>query len=144
MEIFESGEDVLVRLDPGESLMESLIRVASELHFQFALIVSGVGMVEGVELGWFCVNNNDYDRYRIAGTFDLSSISGNVAKFGDAWQPHVHLTLNRPEFETVSGHLIDCRCHITMEIGLRCMNNTQIIRTYEEGRSATFLSRQKS
>ena len=143
MEYYRKKEDIFLRLEPGEYLVKSLIDLAEKEKIEFATIVSGVGMIEGLEMGWFCVNDNDYDTYKVAGTFDLSSISGNISLFQDKPRPHVHIVANKPSFDTVSGHLIDCRCHITMEIGLRLLENSNLKRQTEEGRPASFITKNK-
>lgn len=141
MEYYRKENDVFMRLEPSEYLVKSLIELADKEDVEFATIVSGVGMVEGLEMGWFCVNDNDYDTYKVAGTYDLSSISGNIAMFEGNRRAHVHITANNPDFSTVSGHLIDCRCHITMEVGLRLFAKSGLKRKQEEGRPATFITR---
>jgi predicted DNA-binding protein with PD1-like motif len=143
MEYYRNKSELFMRLEPGEKLVESLVNIANSERIDFALIVSGVGMIEGTEMGYFCVNDDMYDTYRIAGAYDLSSISGNLSLFDGAPRPHVHIVANRPDFSTVSGHLIECKAHITIEIGLQIMENTGLRRTSEPGRPATFLTRKK-
>jgi len=141
LEYYRNKSELFIRLEPGEKLVESLVSIAKKEKIEFAIITSGVGMIEGAEMAWFCVNDNKYDTYRVAGTYDLSSISGNIALFNGAPRPHVHLVANRPDFSTVSGHLIECKAHITMEIGLHIMDGTGFHRTSEPGRPATFITR---
>lgn len=141
MEYYRNKSELFIRLEPGEKLVESLVFVAEQEKIDFAVITSGVGMIEGTEMAWFCVNDNNYDTYRIAGTYDLSSISGNIALFNGAPRPHVHIVANRADFSTVSGHLIDAKAHITMEIGLHIMEGSGFRRTSEPGRPATFITR---
>lgn len=141
MEYFRSGQDVFMRLEPGEELVENLTRLAVEEGIEFATITSGVGMIDGMELGFFCVNDNDYDTYRVAGVYDLSSISGNIALFDGKPKPHVHIVANKPDFDTVSGHLMSCKAHITMEVGLTVFEKTGAHRRTEAGRPATFITR---
>jgi len=140
VEYYRAKNDVFMRLEPGEYLMKSLLNLAEKEDINFAILVSGVGMIEGLEMGWFCVNDNNYDTYRVAGTYDLASVSGNIALFEGKRRAHVHITANRPDFSTISGHLIDCRCHVTMEIGLRLFENSGLLRKQEEGRPATFIT----
>ena len=141
MEYYRAKNDVFMRLEQGEYLMKSLIKLADKEDVDFATIVSGVGMVEGLEMGWFCVNDNDYDTYRVAGTFDLATVSGNIALFEGSKRAHVHIIANRPDFSVTSGHLIECRCHVTMEICLRLFQGSGLERKQEEGRPATFITR---
>ncbi len=141
MEFYRKETDLFIRLEPGERLVDSLSKLAKEQRIDFALITSGVGMIEGTEMGFFCVNDNAYDTYRIAGVYDLSSISGNISNFNGEPRPHVHIVANRPDFSTISGHLIECKTHITIEIGLRVLENSGIVRKAEVRRPATFLTR---
>ena len=141
MEYHVTNNDAFIRLNPRESLVGSLTQFAKETGLEFATIVSGVGMLDGLEMGWFCVNDNDYDKYRVAGIFDLSSVSGNIALFNGAPRAHVHIIANRGDFGTLSGHLIECRCHITMEIGLRVFEKTGLVRKSVEGRLATMITK---
>lgn len=144
MEYYRTDTELFLRLEPAEPLVASLTDLATKEDIEFALIISGVGMVEGAELGFFCVNTNDYDKYRIAGTYDLSSVAGNIAQFDGRPRAHVHIVANRPDFSTVSGHLIECRAHITIEVGLRILPDSGLRRTTEPGRPATFITRSQS
>ncbi len=143
MEYYRNKAELFIRLEPGEKLVDCLCRIAREEPIDFALIISGVGMIEGTEMGYFCVNDNAYDTYRVAGVYDLSSISGNISLFNGAPKPHVHIVANRPDFSTISGHLIECKAHITIEIGLQIIENSGIYRKAEAGRPATFLTRNR-
>lgn len=143
MEYYRNRSELFMRLEPGEKLVESLISVAKTEAFDFAIIVSGVGMIEGTEMGYFCVNDNDYDTYRVAGTYDLSCISGNIALFNGSPRAHVHIVANKPDFSTVSGHLIECKAHITIEVGLQIIEGSGFKRKTEPGRPATCLTSKK-
>ena len=44
MEHTRSGNDVLVRLDPGEEIHASLKALANDLAFDAAVITSGIGL----------------------------------------------------------------------------------------------------
>ncbi len=109
---------VFVRIDPGEHLVESLRTVASECGFQGAAITSGVGMLDGVELGFFDVELDDYKRTTLSGIHDLSSVVGNIIRCEADYVPHVHVVFNDPSYATFSGHLIEATCHITIELFL--------------------------
>lgn len=128
MEIVNGGENVFVRLEPGESIVESLKTVARELDIRAASITSGVGMVSLVEFGFFCIPKDNYDRQTFDGIYDLSSIQGNITWLGDQPAPHVHMTVNTPEYETLSGHVIEARCHITMEIFMQRLDDLSLSR----------------
>lgn len=112
------GSDIFVRIDPGEQLVASLKRVADTLDLTAAAITSGVGMLDGIEVGFFNLSRDDYDRTRIDGIFDLSSIMGNIVRSDGEAVPHVHAVFNDRDYRTYSGHVIEAACHITIELFL--------------------------
>ncbi len=142
MEHAAFGDDFFLRLDQGEEIIESLKAFAGHYEADYFAVTSGVGMIEGLRFGFFCVNDNDYDVHTISGVLDLSSISGNIAQKDGEWWPHVHIVANRPDFVTISGHVLKAKAHITMEIWLVGKKNTAIRRHKSPpGRPATFLSK---
>ncbi len=61
MDYQSTNDYVFVRIDPGEVLVDSLKRVATDLSIEVAAITSGVGMLKDVRLGFFDVARDDYD-----------------------------------------------------------------------------------
>ncbi len=140
MEYHAFDDQFFLRLDPGEEIIESLAVFAATQDRDMFAITSGVGMVDGLRLGFFCVPKNDYDVTDIEGVLDLNAVSGNVARRDGAWAPHVHMVLNRPNFGALGGHVISARTHITMELWLTAPATTGITRQTAPGRTASFLS----
>lgn len=118
MEWMSRDSDIFIRLDPGERLVESLAAIATEKAFSTAAIVSGVGMLNGVELGFFDVSLDDYNRTVFEGIFDLSVVLGNIVRRDGVYVPHVHAVFNDTSHATFSGHVIEATCHITIELFL--------------------------
>jgi len=118
MEWIAQGAEIFVRLDPGEGIVESLKNVAGHAGFSAAAITSGVGMLNGAELGFFDVAIDDYRHTTIEGIYDLSSVLGNITRRDGIYVPHVHVVFNDPAHVTYSGHVIEAKCHITVEIFL--------------------------
>lgn len=141
MEIVNDAANVFVRLEPGEQIIECLKTVARELDVRVAAIISGVGMISHVEFGFFCVQKDNYDRRTFDGICDLSSIQGNITWLGDQPVPHVHMTVNRPDYDTLSGHVIEATCHITMEIFLQRMDELSLSRVKHENLPATRITK---
>jgi uncharacterized protein len=118
MEWIANGTEIFVRLDPGEGIVESLRNVAQQVDFSAAAITSGVGMLNGVELGFFDVGIDDYINTVVEGVYDLSSVLGNITRRDAVHVPHVHVVFNDTKHTTYSGHVIEAKCHITVEIFL--------------------------
>ena len=52
MEWTRSGEDLFVRLDPGEEVHESMQKLADEVGFNAAAITSGIGRTRDTLYGF--------------------------------------------------------------------------------------------
>lgn len=118
MEWFQEGQLIFVRLDPGARVVASLVQLSEEAEIEVAAIISGVGMLDHVQMGFFDVAKDDYDVTDLAGPFDLSSVLGNITRRDGQAVPHVHAVFNRPDFSTASGHVIEASVHITLELFL--------------------------
>lgn len=104
-------------------------------------IISGVGMIEDPQMGYFEVKNDDYDLKSFSGIYDLSVIIGNISKNENLeYIPHVHVVFNNDEFKTFSGHLMEAKVHITMEIFLSLFDDS-LVRKKIEGCPATRIIR---
>lgn len=111
-------EDWFVRIDPGEPLVRSLADAAARHGINAAVIVSGVGMLSEVEIGFFDAALDDYRRSTIRGVHDVSSIQGNITMRDGSSIAHVHAVFNDESYKTFSGHVMEAICHITMEVFL--------------------------
>lgn len=127
---------LFLRLDPDEGLIRSLKDVSEQYEIEVAFISSGIGMVKNPEMGFFCIEQNDYNKRVFHGVYDLNSIQGNITRLNNDIVPHIHITFNDEKFSTISGHLIECYCHITMEIFID-ITNAKLDRRIVKGLPAT-------
>lgn len=118
MDWHASDSDIFLRVDPGEGLVASLKELADAARLDAAAIVSGVGMLSSVELGFFDTGRDDYQATSFDGIYDLNSVLGNIVRRDGAPVPHVHVIFNDTGHATYGGHLLEATCHITMEIFL--------------------------
>ena len=122
MKSIAQGSEIFVRLDPGDRLVASLAAIATEHAVPAAAIVSGVGMLSRIELGFFDTDLNDYKTAAFEGIYDLSVVIGNIVSREGHYVPHVHAVFNDPSHATFSGHVMEATCHITMEIFLSTLD----------------------
>ncbi len=128
MQLKKQGDDIFLRVDPGEHLIASLTEVAREMPIGSAAITSGLGMLSSATLGFFDVVIDDYERQEFDGIFDLSVIMGSITWLEGAPYPHVHIVFNDRSYNTFSGHLIEATAHITMEVFLRKLDRLDLNR----------------
>ena len=143
MEWKTDSDKIFLRIDPGEPLVASLIQLSATLDLTSAAIISGVGMLAEVKLGFFEVELDDYKTTELKGIYDLDSIIGNITRRDGAPAAHVHVIFNDASHKTYSGHLIEARYHITMEIFLAA-TALRLYRVKQPDRPATQITWEKA
>jgi len=114
----KEGAILIVRLQPGENLLESL-RAAVEKHgVTTAVLLSGIGMLIETELGFFQGPGKGYSIHCFTEPCELVSLSGNVSRQETGYNLHLHATLVEAGGGAVGGHLMKATVHLTNEIFL--------------------------
>ncbi len=109
----------ILRVDPGEDIIESLIEVGGMIGpTRTVSIVSGVGMLSDLELGFYELDSEEYVHSSFPEILDLSVVSGNISPRDRHPFVHAHVVCNRPDHSTISGHLLRGVVHITAELFL--------------------------
>ena len=127
MEWTRSGEDLFVRLDPGEEIHSSLQNLADEVGFNAAAITSGIGRTRDTLYG-FMNEEGVYIRRNLDSPSELVSLSGNIARKqnGEAFT-HIHCCWCDDDNNVHAGHMFQCVVHVVAEIHIRIL--TQAIMT---------------
>jgi uncharacterized protein len=134
-----AADHVFLRLDPNDELITSLKTVACDLQSRAIAIVSGVGMISTVTLGFFDHFSDSYKSLTHDGIHDVSGVSGNITWRGQEPIPHVHIILNDRANKCVAGHVINAVCHVTIEIFLS-ITSLQVERIKRHDRPATLIA----
>ena len=121
MEWTRSGEDLFVRLDPGEEIHSSLQNLADEVGFNAAAITSGIGRTRDTLYG-FMNEEGVYIRRNLDSPSELVSLSGNIARKqnGDAFT-HIHCCWCDDDNNVHAGHMFQCVVHVVAEIHIRIL-----------------------
>jgi len=114
--IGEAGSrDLLVVLEPGDELHESVLAAAAEHGIEGGGI-SGIGAVDELELGFFCLPDNVYTRRVIHDELEVVALNGNLAMKDGKPFLHAHGVFTGRDFSAVGGHVFSARVSITLEI----------------------------
>ena len=127
MEWTRSGEDLFVRIDPGEEIHATLQALADEVGFNAAAITSGIGRTRDTLYG-FMNEEGVYIRRNLDSPSELVSLSGNIARKqnGEAFT-HIHCCWCDDDNNVHAGHMFQCVVHVVAEIHIRIL--TQAIMT---------------
>lgn len=114
MDVADHGEVLIARLDPGDTVMESL-RTLREDHDLSGASVTGIGAVDRVTLGHYDVETQEYREETMDGQFEVSSFVGNIGPD----RIHAHITVGDEDFSALAGHCAGARVSGTFELFIR-------------------------
>lgn len=115
MEYKRYDDKIVLRLDKGDEITESVLKVAEKEKIT-AGAVSGIGATDDFTLGVFDVGKKDYDKFSFKGNREITALIGNISTMNKKTYVHLHLTTAGCGGETVGGHLIKAIVSLTAEI----------------------------
>jgi predicted DNA-binding protein with PD1-like motif len=112
MEVARKDAFVLIRLEHGEDILESVRQTVKEERSTM-IVVSGLGMISEFELGYF--DNGNYLRKRYKEPHELLAMQGTVSTEGEP-RIHIHVTVADKEHSAFGGHLMSGKAWMSNEI----------------------------
>jgi len=94
----------LLRIERGEEVLSSLLSFIKIFKIKSGFMV-GLGACEKLKLGYFDAEKGDYMNKDLAGEYEMTSLTGNIAYLGTEPIVHAHITLTDDKFKAVGGHL---------------------------------------
>ena len=119
------GSGVMVRLDDGEDLLESLRRVASDHGVHSGCVVFGIGQLKDFELGYF--DGREYKRKTFAEAHELVGLHGTITLNSDP-PLHVHAAVSAGDFVLKGGHLFRATVATVGEVYIQKLPRIQMTR----------------
>ncbi len=120
----------LVRLEKGEDIITTLYTFATEHAIKNASF-SGIGSIENPTLAHYQVDNKKYTEKAFEGTFEVTSLQGNIAVLKEDIIMHPHITLSDENMQAFGGHLVKGLVSATMEIIITVFQ-TEYVKEYDE------------
>jgi predicted DNA-binding protein with PD1-like motif len=117
MKVFAGRDGYLIRLERGEEVHASLTAWAASAGCEGA-VLTGLGAVEDVELGFYHLDRREYERRVERGPLELLSLTGNLSVVDETPVLHAHVVLMRDDFTLAGGHLFRARVAVTGEISV--------------------------
>jgi uncharacterized protein len=114
---FRDNDRLMIIVDKGEKLVESITQQAAAHELKGGLI-TGLGALTEVELGFYHLHKKDYDRKTFPKEYELISLMGNIAKKDGKPFVHVHAALGDEDFSVFGGHLFEARVAVTTEVSI--------------------------
>ena len=117
MQSKEEGNIIFIRLFSDEDMQEKLKEACRSHNVNTAVVLSGLGQLKKIQLGYFKEKNN-YNPENFDAPHELLSLTGNICKQDGVYNLHLHVILGNEKKNTVGGHLIEGKVEITNEIVL--------------------------
>lgn len=117
MHYADFSKGYVLKFEPGEELHETLVQFIEQKRMPSAFY-QGIGSLTNVELGYFNLTKNDYDKHLFDGEYELITASGNISIENGKFFPHTHVILGNEKCETFAGHFFKGTVSITVELFL--------------------------
>lgn len=113
MQVLSEGTRWMLRLDQGQDLFATLSNFAREHAIRAAVVVSGIGMLRDVTVGYW--NGSEYVRHELPQPHELVGLHGSIAE-ADGPSVHLHAALAGPDHSLVGGHLMRATVWVLNEL----------------------------
>lgn len=108
------GQNIILVLEQGEDIVEQVTAIARQ-QGKFGT-VSGIGACQGVELNFYNLETQTYEKREVKEPLELISLLGNISRVDDKPFAHLHATFGTNQYQTLSGHLTKAIVSATAEI----------------------------
>ena len=115
MEYKRFGQQIVVRLDRGEEILEQLAVVAEKEKIQLASI-SALGATDDFTLGVFNVAEKKYYKNHFTFPAEITALVGSLSTMDGKCYAHLHLTAADATGKAYGGHLNEARISATCEM----------------------------
>lgn len=121
-------DSFILKIDRGENVKDSILKLASDEDISSGSILWGVGMIENMEIGYF--NGREYEKETLAGPLEVVSFHGSIASNDP--HLHIHLSVAGRSHKVVGGHLFSGEANPLLEVQVQKFRGFNMKRVYNE------------
>ena len=104
MEYRKFDNTYIVRMDPGEEILEQVKVLALREHIQLASI-QALGAVNDFTVGVFKTDEKKYYANSFQGSYEIVSLTGTINTMDGEFYCHLHMSAGNDQGHVVGGHL---------------------------------------
>ncbi|MCK4456918.1 MAG: DNA-binding protein [Thermoplasmata archaeon] len=123
MQSARKGHMVVAKLSKGENLLAALREIIEKHDIVSGLVISGIGMLKNVELGYY--SGEKHEPKRFEGPRELIALHGSMTTGGET-VIHLHCALSDEKYEVVGGHLIDAEVAVVAELVIAKLSKIEL------------------
>jgi predicted DNA-binding protein with PD1-like motif len=124
------NDKVIVRIDKGEELVDSLKTICKKLDIKLGVIV-GIGATDKITVGLMNTKTKKYQSKEFTGDHEIVSLAGNISTMNGEVYLHLHVTICNVEHKAIGGHLSSAVVSATFE-GIIDVIDGQVSREYND------------
>ena len=115
MEYKQMGNHYVMRVDPGEEILEKIGILCKKENIRVGSAV-GLGASNRAVVGLFDTVNKVYKKKELTGPMEITSLVGNISTKDGETYLHFHVNLCDEEMRIQGGHMNACYGSATAEI----------------------------
>lgn len=123
MEYRKFGDKYVVRLDKGEEIVYSLLKLCAWKDIKVAQ-VTGIGAVGEVTAGLFDTEKKEFISHTWTGDMEITALTGNITTKERKPYEHLHITVAGRDGMARGGHLKRAVVSATAELFLTVADGT--------------------
>ena len=123
MEHQRFGNTVIVRMDPGEEVLEQMEIAAREEGIRLGS-VSAIGAVNDFTVGLYDLEAKQYFKNRFTGAYEIVSLLGNITTRDGEYYAHLHMSAADGEGKMFGGHLNRAVISVTCEMFITVLDGS--------------------
>ncbi len=128
---------VVAKLDDGSDLFRSIETIMDELDQESAILVSGIGMLKNITIGFYNRNTGEYEWEKLNDPKELLSVKGSITKDGDM---HLHVQVSGKDHRVIGGHLNEAEVFNVTELTMIVFEEMELSRERDENLDMDLLS----
>lgn len=121
MEYRKFGNTLVVRIDKGEEILESVRVLAEKENIKLAS-VQALGAINDFTVGVLETKTKQYRSNSFTGAYEIVSLTGTINTKNDEFYCHLHLSAGNDKGEVFGGHLNRAVVSATCEMIVTCID----------------------
>jgi hypothetical protein len=116
------NDKIIVRIDKGEEIVETLKKVCEEHRVKLGTI-NGLGATDKVVIGLFNTTEKKFESKEYTGDHEITSITGNITTMNGEIYLHIHVNIADKNNDVYGGHLSSAVISGTCELFINTVDS---------------------
>ena len=123
MEYKRIEQSIILRLDPGEEIVSSILALAEQENIRLAEI-NALGATNDFTVGVYNLEEQKFYPNHFTGAYEISSLHGTITTMDGRPYLHLHMNAANENGQAYGGHLKEAFISATFEGVIRILDGT--------------------